>query len=208
MKRVDIPIDIPGMAKMISSVPEGSLVLLRGDFDSVKSFFAQYLGAKSREAGNRVVIVSSRGQEEARAEMRALFGKEATADYSDERQWMKWLNALRENVTIIIDSFSLMMFDKDAITLRSVMEELRAAVKSRKATAVLVVDDSMLDELQESIVMHSMDGVLSFHLKENPDGVARYFRIMRWTDGRAYDSNIFYTFNERRMNIDLRNRVV
>ncbi len=51
-------------------------------------------------------------------------------------------------------------------------------------------------------------GPIDFHVKETGEGIVRFIRISRWMDGCTYDSNIFYTFEDMRLNVDLRNRVV
>ena len=52
------------------------------------------------------------------------------------------------------------------------------------------------------------DGIIQFLSKDAADGLTRYIRIPKWMTGSSYDRNIYYTYEEGRINIDLRYRVV
>lgn len=205
---MDIPIDIPGLNQLIPSIPGGNLLLLKGATDPVKTYFVQYLAHRAQAHRAKVIYVSSRGREEVQEQFRRLFDNGAPADVNEERSPMKWVNQVGEGSVLVVDSFSYLMFDKDVHVLRTVLEEVRRLVKQKGGTVVLTMDDGMLDQVHEAILMHLVDGIIEFMHKETSEGMRRFMRISRWMDGRIFDANIYYTFDEMRINVDLRYRVV
>jgi KaiC/GvpD/RAD55 family RecA-like ATPase len=205
---VDIPIDIPGLTQFISSIPAGNVLLIRGEADQVKSYFAQYLGVRAKQVGDKVSLITSRGKEDVLKDLRSFFGEKAQIDLSEDVTWTKWLGQVKPETVLIIDSFSFMMHGQATQTIRATVEELRRAVKHSNSLVILVSDDGMLEKTNEALLAHLMDGIVVFVTKETSEGISRFIRIQRWMDGRAFDNNIFYTFDERRINVDLRYRVV
>ena len=204
---MDIPIDIPGLNQFIPSIPNGSIILVKGTSDSVKTYFVQYLSNRAQRAGGRVIYVSSRGREEVLDQFKRFFN-DGAVDVNEERSPMKWVNQVTKGSVLIVDSFSYLMLDKDIHILRTILEEMRRLAKQRGGVVILTVDDGMFDQLHESILTHLVDGIIDFMLKETSEGVRRFMRIARWTDGRTFDGNVYYTFDEQRINVDLRYRVV
>ncbi len=205
---MDIPIEIPGLNQFIPSVPGGSVVLVRGGNDYAKTFFAEYLGEQGRRAGMRLVFVTSRGKEEVTAHYRRNFNDGVGIEFLEDRSPLWWSVLVREDVVMVIDSFSYFMLDKDSQSFRATLEEMRMASRKAKAIVVLTLDSGMLPPEREAVLLHLVDGVIDFHVKETGEGIVRFIRISRWMDGCTYDSNIFYTFEDMRLNVDLRNRVV
>jgi len=111
---VDIPIDIPGLNQLIPSIPGGNVLLLKGATDPVKTYFVQYLAHRAQAQRAKVIYVSSRGREEVQEQFRRLFNNGAPADVNEERSPMKWVNQVGEGSVLVVDSFSYLMFDKDA----------------------------------------------------------------------------------------------
>jgi len=205
---VDIPIDIPGLNQLIPSIPGGNLILLKGTSDPVKTYFVQYLANRAHARQAKVIYVSSRGREEVQEQFRKLFNNGVPSDINEEKSPMKWVNQVGEGNVLVVDSFSYLMFDKDVHVLRTVLEEVRRIVKEKGGTVVLTMDDGMFDQVHEAILMHLVDGIIEFMHKETSEGMRRFMRISRWMDGRIFDGNIYYTFDEMRINVDLRYRVV
>lgn len=205
---VDIPIDIPGLTQFISSIPSGNVLLIKGEPDRVKSYFAEYLGMKAQMAGKQVTFITSRGEEDIVKDVKGFFGDQANFDLQEELTWTKWSSHVKPDNVLIIDSFSFIMQGQSSEILKTTLEQLRRWIKHSDSILILVADDGMLPKTLELILGHLTDGIISFSSREAPEGVTRFIHILRWMDGRVFDSNIFYTFDERRINVDLRYRVV
>lgn len=205
---MDIPIDIPGLTQFISSIPSGNVLLIRGESDQVKSYFAEYLGVKAQQVGGRVSLLTSRGKDDVLKDLKGYFGDKVSFDLHEEQTWPKWLGYVRPGNVLIIDSFSFMMQGQSATVLKATLEQLRRAVKHTDSVIILVMDDGMMQKTYEVLMGHLMDGIITFNNRETSEGITRFIRILRWMDGRVLDNNIYYTFNEKRINVDLRYRVV
>ncbi|MGD1060888.1 MAG: hypothetical protein ABR879_05475 [Methanomassiliicoccales archaeon] len=205
---MDIPIDIPGLNQSIPSVPSGSLILVRGGNDHAKTYFAQYLGEMGRRAGMRLVYFTSRGKEEVMNQYKMHFDDTLGSSIFEERSPTRWVAAMQKDVVMIIDSFSYMVLDKDLQSYRAAVEDLRSASRSTQALVVLTTDTGMVTPEREAILLHLVDGVVDFHVRESNEGLVRFIRIGHWYDGRIRDNNIFYRFEDMRISVDSRSRVV
>ena len=205
---VDIPIDIPGLIQFISSIPSGNIILINGEPDHVKSYFTEYVGVKAQEAGKTVSFITSRGKEDVIKDLKSFFGDGVSFDLHEELAWSKWLGHIKPNNLLIIDSFSFMMQGQSTVVLKAALEQMRHVVKQNEAVLILVADDGTLQKTYELLLTHLVDGIIAFRHKETSEGISRFIRILRWMDGRVFDNNIFYTFDDKRINVDLRHRVV
>jgi hypothetical protein len=73
---------------------------------------------------------------------------------------------------------------------------------------VLAIDRGMFDPRSEAVVVHLSDGLLQFQSREGTEGLMRYLRIPKWTEGKFFDRNVYYEFDGARLAIDLRHRVL
>jgi archaellum biogenesis ATPase FlaH len=108
----------------------------------------------------------------------------------------------------VVDSFSYLTFDLGAAAFRSVLRDFRKACRERGRIVLLTVDRGMLSDAFAALVGHSADHVVSFEIKEAPDGVLRYLRLPKAAGGSGLDRNIHYAFDGRRIAVDLRNRIL
>ena len=194
---MDIPIEIPGLNQFIPSVAGGSVVLLRGSGDLVKTHFAQYLGEMGKKAGMHLVYVTSRGIEEVLTRYKACFNDGAEITVMEHRSPMRWIAMIQKDVVMIVDSFSYLTIDKDMQTFRTTIEDIRLASKNAQAIVVLIVDSEMMTPDKEAVLFHLSDGVIEFHLKETAEGLSRFIRIVRWM-GSASAIPTFSTLSTNR----------
>jgi KaiC/GvpD/RAD55 family RecA-like ATPase len=113
-----------------------------------------------------------------------------------------------EGGLLAVDSFSFLTLGLEPHGLARLLRGLHSACRARRSTAVLTTDRGMFDPRAEAIVIHLSDGFLQFHSRDGTDGVVRFLRIPKWTDGKFFDRNIYYEFDGRRIAIDLRSRVL
>ena len=66
----------------------------------------------------------------------------------------------------------------------------------------------MIEARSEAVLNHLAEGSIEFHAQEGPEGLLRFLRIPKWVDGRFMDRNIYYTFDGKRIAVDLRSRVL
>jgi len=210
---VGIPIDIPGLDVIIPEVQEGRTVLVESGADLTNSFLVRRLSLAAMWTGHPVTFVTSRDAKELRQSLQANGeGSGGAAGHEPrvvEADTVKELASFTpEGGMLAVDSFSFLTLDLDAQALAGLLRELHAACRFRRATAVLATDRGMFEPRSEAIAIHIADGYLQFHAREGTDGLVRFLRIPKWTDGKFFDRNIYYEFDGKRLAIDLRSRVM
>ena len=205
---MDIPIEIPGLNQMIPSLQTGRLVMVRGGEDQAKRYFAQYLGEMGKKQGLSLIYVTSREKDEVFDQYRSSFNDGQGITVLEEQSPIQWALLLREGTLLVIDSFSYLMMDADMASFRGSLEGMRQACRKNGSVVVLVVDRGMITPEKEAVTLHLVDGAVDFLTKETNEGLVRFIRIGRWMGNRVHDENIFYTFEEQHINVDLRKRVV
>lgn len=207
-----IAVEVPGLDGIIPEVPDGQVVILESGADPAKNFFVRRLVLTALGEKKKVVFVWSRDRADLLARLREEGGDGRESDGRLEIFEEDTVKSLDEygqwGGLLAVDSFSLLTLDSDAIKLAGMLRSLRAICHERGTTVVLGTDRGMLEPRSEAVTSHLADGVLQFHAKEAPEGLARFLRITKWTDGRFMDRNIYYDFDGRRMAIDLRRRVL
>ena len=207
-----IPIEVPGLNTIIPDVGDGRLVVVESGADPAKSFFVRRLSRSAISAGRAVTLVTSRGREEMR-DLLALEGGVPVWDEENpeilERDAVDDLAELGpRNGLLAVDSFSYLTLDLTGPSVARLLRGLRALCHEEKTTVVLATDRGMFEARAEAVAAHLADGVIQFHAKEGPEGLIRYLRIPKWTDGRFLDRNVYYEFDGKRIAVDLRSRVL
>lgn len=209
---MSIPVDIPGLDTIIPEIGEGKLIVVESGADAAKSFFVRRLSLSAGRSGWPVTFVTSRDRDE----LQAQFALERNGTTLPER-WVQIherdaVDALKEfgqaGGLLAVDSFSFLTLDLTPDVLARSLRELRALCRSNGTTAVLATDRGMFDPRSEAIATHLADGFLQFHTREGAEGVVRFLRVPKWTDGKFVDRNVYYEFDGKRLAIDLRRRVL
>lgn len=209
---MSIPVEIYGLSTLIPEVPDGRMVLVEGGTDPAKSYFLRRLTLTAVRSGKKTTFLTSRD----RAELQTQLSAEGKVDpWKEDHLDINELDGLsamngfgRAGGLLVIDSFSVLTLELEASRFSGLLRELRLLARTWGTTVLLGTDRGMLDQRAEAIAAHLSDGVIQFHAKEGAEGLQRYLRIPKWTDGRFVDRNVYYSFDGSRMSIDLRNRVL
>ena len=209
---MNIPVEVPGLDTIIPELEEGKLVIVESGADAVKSFFIRRLSLTAGRVGWPVTFITSRGKDELQAQLDVERAGTVLHDgWIDivEKDTVEDIREFAETGGLLaIDSFSFLTLDLTADRLAQSLRGLRSQCRRRGTTAILATDRGMFEARSEAIVNHLADGLLQFHTREAPEGVQRFLRIPKWTEGKFVDRNVYYEFDGRRIAIDLRNRVL
>jgi KaiC/GvpD/RAD55 family RecA-like ATPase len=206
-----LPVEVPGLDTLLPEISEGRIVVVESAADPAKSFFVRRLALTALKSGWPVSFVISRDREELMGLLAKEGGPEAvrTSLEVDERDTIDDLaGPAARGGLLAVDSFSLLTLDHPAAVVAGMMRALRAQCRIRSTTVVLGTDRGMTEPRAEAVVAHLADGVLQFHSREGPEGLVRFMRVPKWTEGKFYDRNIYYEFDGKRLAMDLRSRVL
>lgn len=209
-----IPIDIPGLSQLLPQISSGSLVVVESQADPAKHFFLRKLVLSALRAGFSISYFTSRDREE----LGRLLDEDSSAfpiqEYSESLH-VEEADAIGEESTlgegsdvVFVDSFSFLTLDLSPQQLAHVMRGLRRRCRREQATVVLSTNRGIADTRAEAITLHLADGMIQFQSREGPEGPQHFLRIPKWMSSTNIDQNIHYTFDGRRMAIDLRKRVL
>ncbi|MGP8158845.1 MAG: RAD55 family ATPase [Thermoplasmata archaeon] len=206
-----IPVEVPGLDAILPEVTEGSVVVIESGADSAKNFFVRRLGLTALRIGQPVTFVISRDRDE----LLGLFTEEGGLTTLNDHLKIVERDAVNDlsefanrGGLLAVDSFSLLTLGLEPPVLATMLRGVRARCREKKTSVLLGTDRGMFEPRGEAVVSHLADGVLQFHSREGPEGLVRFLRIPKWTEGRFFDRNIYYEFDGRRIAIDLRSRVL
>ena len=206
-----IAVEVPGLDTILPELPDGHIIVIEGGADSAKSFFVRRLGITATRAGLPVTYVISRDREELQVLLQKEGGENGWAHPPEilERDSIEDLNpSAAKGGFLAVDSFSFLTLDYPASVLAAMIRALRAQCRSKGTIVVLTTDRGMFEPRGEAVVAHLADGVIQFHSREGPEGLVRFLRIPKWSEGKFFDRNIYYEFDGNRIAIDLRSRVL
>jgi KaiC/GvpD/RAD55 family RecA-like ATPase len=207
-----IPVEVPGLNTIIPEIGEGRLIIVESGADPAKSFFVRRLTLSAIQAHMVVMFVTSRDRDEVRDQLSREGGRpaweEGTAEIVEEDSIQDLEIFGRAGGLLAVDSFSFLTLGLSGPELAHVLRAVRNMCHEKRTTVILATDRGMFEPRAEAVTTHLADGVIQFHAKEGPEGLIRYLRIPKWTDGRFIDRNIYYDFDGRRIAVDLRSRVL
>jgi KaiC/GvpD/RAD55 family RecA-like ATPase len=203
-----IKIDIPGLDRLLPEIADGTILLVEGDIDPSKNFFAHYLARSAAAQDQRVRFITSRDKDYVRRGLMLWGDLPPHIGLAEASVWSDMFKQALDGSVLVVDSFSYLVSEMKPENLRSVMRDFRKACRENKMIAALVIDRAMLSPATLAYVAHSADAVLEFFTRETPEGLQRFLRFPKLTDGTTYDRNIYYGFDGRRISVDLRNRVL
>jgi KaiC/GvpD/RAD55 family RecA-like ATPase len=204
---VDVPIDIPGLEQFIPILPFGAVVFVKGGVDPAKTFFAFHLVETANISGRSVNIITSRSRIEVEELLQEYFPAATDVNVID---FLKedLMETIPSGSLVVVDSFSFLLLENDISYACAKIMDFKLASRMTSSLFVLVIDDGMLDERTEAALMHYSDGLIKFMTVESSEGMKRFMRIPLWVDRTCFDDNIFYAFNDGRISLDLKYRVV
>lgn len=201
-----ITINVVGLTEFIKEIPDGNIILIEGSIEPIKTIFVQILAIQASTKGYEVNYITSRAKEEIIEQISHLTS-EVNLNVIEERSSRHWKDFIKENSVLIIDSFSYLILDDSIGEVRSTLEEMDSCCKKMNAIILLTIENGMLDKKVHTAVGHLADGLIQFLSRETSDRVARYIRIPKWLNRKSFDEHIFYQFDGKRINIDLRARI-
>jgi KaiC/GvpD/RAD55 family RecA-like ATPase len=207
-----IPIEIPGLSTIVPEIGEGRLVIVESGADPAKSFFVRRITLSAIQAHLPVTFLTSRDRDEVRDQLAREGGRppweEGAAEILEEDAIDDLKSYAGNGGLLAVDSFSYLTLELSGPHLARLLRGLRAVCHERRTTVLLATDRGMFEPRGEAVTAHLGDGVIQFHAKEGPEGLIRYLRIPKWSDGRFFDRNIYYDFDGKRIAVDLRSRVL
>jgi len=207
-----IPIEIPGLNTIIPEIGEGRLVIVESGADPAKSFFVRRITLSALAAHLPVTFLTSRSRDEVRDQLSREGGRppweEGTTEIIEEDAIDDLKVYAGSGGFLAVDSFSYLTLELSGPHLARLLRGLRAVCHEKHTTVILATDRGMFEPRAEAVTAHLADGVIQFHAKEGPEGLIRYLRIPKWSDGRFIDRNIYYDFDGKRIAVDLRSRVL
>jgi KaiC/GvpD/RAD55 family RecA-like ATPase len=206
-----IPVEVPGLDAILPEMADGSVVVIESGADSAKSFFVRRLALTAIRIGRPVTFVISRDRGELLG-LLAQEGGQAGVDHGLKIVERDSVDDLSEYASrgglLAVDSFSLLTLGLEPPALAAMLRGVRAEGREKMTSVLLGTDRGMFEPRGEAVVSHLADGVLQFHSREGAEGLVRFLRIPKWTEGRFFDRNIYYEFDGKRIAIDLRSRVL
>jgi KaiC/GvpD/RAD55 family RecA-like ATPase len=207
-----LPVEVPGLDTIIPQLGEGKVVVVESGADEAKSFFVRRLARTALGLGWPVTYITSRDGPNLSHDL--LNGGAAPPPNPAllrviERDSLRgWEGFEATRGLLAIDSFSFLTLELPHDQLSDLLRRLRAAGLAQGLTVVLATDRGMFDPRSEAIAIHLADGFIQFHAKEGPEGLVRFLRVPKWTEGRFVDRNVYYEYDGNRLAIDLRRRVL
>jgi archaellum biogenesis ATPase FlaH len=209
---VNLPVEVPGLDTIIPSVENGTIIVIEGGADLAKSYFVRRLCRTALHVPRPVTFITSRDEQELRERMHSengsdpKFGSEMRIIERDSIQSLD--EYVPEEGVLAVDSFSFLTLDLKPPELARMLRDLRAVCRDQKAIVVLTTDEGMFEDRSEAVLTHLAEGYIEFHAQEGTEGILRFLRIPKWVDGRFVDRNIYYSFDGKRIAVDLRSRVL
>ena len=209
---MSLSIEVPGLDTIVPVIEDGTIIIVEGGAEPSKSFFVRRLCRTALHVPRPVTFVTSRGERELRERLSEENG--GTTDFGAsinivERDALQSLDEYAQPQGILaVDSFSFLTLDLNPTELARMLRDLRRACQDQHTIVVLTTDQGMFEQRSEAVLTHLAEGYIEFHAQEGTEGILRFLRIPKWWDGRFVDRNIYYSFDGKRIAIDLRSRVL
>jgi KaiC/GvpD/RAD55 family RecA-like ATPase len=209
---VSLSVEVPGLDTIVPSIDDGTIVVVEGGADLAKSFFVRRLCRTALHSSRPVTFITSRDEQELRD--RLTSENDGDGKFAEEPRVLEKdaVLDLDEFTTpdgvLAIDSFSFLTLDLNSTELARMLRDLRRACRQQRVIAVLTTDEGMFEARSEAVLTHLAEGYIEFHAQEGTEGILRFLRIPKWANGRFVDRNIYYSFDGKRIAIDLRSRVL
>jgi hypothetical protein len=207
-----IPVEVPGLNTILPEIGEGRLIVVESGADPAKSFFVRRITLSAIQAHMAVTFLTSRDRDEVRDQLSREGGRPAWEEGTTEIVEQDEIKDLEmyggAGGLLAVDSFSYLTLELSGPELAHLLRGVRNICREKHTTVILATDRGMYEPRAEAVTAHLADGVIQFHAKEGAEGLIRYLRIPKWSDGRFIDRNIYYDFDGKRIAVDLRSRVL
>jgi len=205
-----MPVNIPiaGFPSQFEEIPEGNLMLLRGGEDLIPSFLAQNIGYQMTKQNRPVIYLASRSISEVRTQLRKLDKNPFFFEIVENPRIETWMDKVDGGALVIFDSFSYLTMEMELKEFRNTISEIKTHCMKQKNIIIFVIDREMMAPDKETSLSHMSNIIIEFKHLERPEGLERFFRIVKWYDGNPLDQNMFFNYSFDRINIDSRSRVI
>ena len=209
---MSLAVEVPGLDTIIPTVEDGTTVVVEGGPDLAKSFFVRRLCRTALHEPRPMTFITSRDEHELRENFVEEDGGEValgnTASIVERDSLQSLVEFAPADGILAIDSFSFLTLDLTPTELARMLRDVRRTCRDQHTIVVLATDQGMSEARSEAILTHLSEGYIEFHAQEGPEGILRFLRIPKWSNGRFVDRNIYYSFDGKRIAIDLRSRVL
>ncbi len=209
---MSLSVEVPGLDTIIPTVDDGTIIVIEGGADLAKSFFVRRLCRTALHVPRPVTFITSRDEKELRDRVTLENSGEPAFPTPPQVVERDAILSLAEYVApngiLAVDSFSFLTLDLGPADLARMLRDLRRVARGQQSIAVLTTDKGMFEDRSEAVLTHLAEGYIEFHAQEGQEGILRFLRIPKWVDGRFVDRNIYYSFDGKRIAIDLRSRVL
>ena len=209
---MSLAVEVPGLDTLIPTIDDGVTVVVDGGPDLAKSFFVRRLCRTALHVPRPVTFVTSRDERETRErflqEDGGGAGLGATVRVVERDALQSLVEFAPPNGVLAIDSFSFLTLDLSPSELARLLRDVRRSGRDQRTIIILATDRGMSEARSEAILTHLAEGYIEFRAQEGNEGILRFLRIPKWVDGRFVDRNIYYSFDGKRIAIDLRSRVL
>ncbi len=206
---VAIPVEVPGLNQFIKEIPDGAVVLIEGWVDHPKAVLVKTLINTAMTQGSKLIYIAPVTK---CGMMDQLNGWDMVEERCEERidgnDHQVWVDHIRPKTVVLIDSLTALMVNKGVNVLLDTLESIRATAKRNGAIVIILSEEGLFPENMRTATGLRSDGIIQFLIRDSPDGVSRFIRIVKWMTGESYDRNIYYNYIEGKINVDLRYRVV
>lgn len=202
-----IPIHITGLNEFIPDIPDGNMILVEGSIDPIVTVFVQQLAHVAADHKDQVTYITSRAKEEVVGMVRFHNKNPPRFTVVEDPSSIHWKDHIKLNSVLVIDSFSYLILEKSMLEVRQILEDFVRMSRQLEAVVIITMEQGMLDPKIEVTIAHLADGIFHFLTKDTSVGVGHFIRIPKWVTGTSFDENIHYTYDGRRINVDLRARV-
>lgn len=203
-----LKIPVVGMDQFVDKIPDGTIILFEGGLDNLPSYLVQSIGDLATSERREVTYITSKSIQDVTDQVKTVMGKDVPFYIIESVKMEDWPKFMRPRSVMIVDSFSYLVLEKDIENVKKHLEIIRKLAKENKGVVLLLSHRGLLNEHKEEIARYLSDGIVQFHTKDMPEGIVRYMRFPKWTNGKTIDLNIFYNYENKRFNVDLRSRVI
>ncbi len=208
---MSLKVEVAGLDVLVPPIEEGTTIVVEGGADLAKSFFVRRLCRTARHVPRPVAFVTSQVEQELRDRLALEDGGVAGAHETTivERDALESLvEFMPVRGVLAVDSFSFLTLDLSAAQLARLLRDGRRAARDRGSIIVLTTETGMADPRATALLTHLAEGLIEFRSQEGPEGLVRFLRVPKWSEGRFIDRNVYYSFDGQRLAVDLRNRVL
>lgn len=203
-----IEIPITGMPDEISEIEQGKVILIEGGEDSLARYLSQRIAHEYSKKGRSCIMISSRPESLVNEDLKMIGPNSMVFDIYEEVHPSKFSKAFSSGSMVVVDRLDYIMGKNIIDDPHKLFEDLGEICRSSDSILILVSRIGGMEGPIDKIIKHNVDGIIQFSTIEKQEGISRYMRFIKWTDGLPYDNYIPFKYHNNKFNIDLRSKVI